>query len=205
SRRVNRSGRTWLVGAGALVLALLLAACGSAQKGPAESAIKTAEGALAAVRSDAAKFMPDQLKTLDDARAGAKGSFEKGDYAAALAAAKDLPAKANELSSAVAARRSELPRPWAHVSAAVPKMADAIQSRVEILSQSKKLPAGLDKDKLDGAKADLASLKQTWADASADYKAGNFTDAVSKAKAAKDKAVETMTALNMQVPAATKN
>jgi hypothetical protein len=129
----------------------------------------------------------------------------EGDYAGAVAAAKDLPAKANELSSAVAAKRAELSKAWADVSAGVPKMADAIQSRVDILSQSKKLPAGLDKDKLDGAKAGLASLKQSWADASADYRAGKFDDAVSKGKAAKDKAVETMTALNMQVPAAAKN
>ena len=186
------------------MVALLVAACGSADKVPAEAAIKAAEGALGAVRGEAAKFLPDQLKTLEDALAGAKASFEKGDYAAALGGAKDLAAKANDLQVAAIAKRTELTRAWTDVSAGVPKMAEAIQSRVDILSQSKKLPAGIDKGKLAGAKAGLASLKQTWAEASADYSAGNFTDAVSKAKAAKDKAVETMTALNMQVPAAAK-
>jgi hypothetical protein len=80
----------------------------------------------------------------------------------------------------------------------------AIQSRVDILSQSKKLPAGLDKAKLEGAKAGLTALNQTWTEASEAYKAGNLTDAIGKATAAKDKAAEVMTALNMQLPAAAK-
>ena len=186
---------------GTLMTALLLTACGSADKAPAEAAIKAAEGALAAVRSDAAKFVPDQLKTLEDGLAGAKASFAKGEYAAALGAAKDLAVKAGDLSSATAAKRAELTRTWTSASAGVPEMAQAIQSRVDILSQSKKLPAGIDKDKLEGAKTSLATLKQSWADASVAYSAGNLTEAVSKAKTAKDKAVETMTALNMQLPA----
>ncbi len=81
-------------------------------------------------------------------------------------------------------------------------MAEAIKSRVDILSQSKKLPAGLDKTKLDGAKAGLAALNQSWTEAADAFKSGKVTDAVAKAKAAKDQAVEVMTALNMTVPQA---
>lgn len=81
-------------------------------------------------------------------------------------------------------------------------MAAAIKSRVDILSQSKKLPAGLDKAKLDGAKSDLAAVNQSWTEASEAFKSGNATNAVAKAKAARDKAVEIMTALNMTVPPA---
>jgi hypothetical protein len=84
----------------------------------------------------------------------------------------------------------------------VPQMAAAIKSRVDILSQSKKLPAGLDKAKLDGAKAGLAAVSQGWTEASEAFKSGNVSDAVAKARAAKDKAVEVMTALNMTVPQA---
>ena len=79
-------------------------------------------------------------------------------------------------------------------------MAEAIKSRVDILSQSKKLPAGLDKDKLDGAKAGLATLNQSWTEANDAYKAGKMGDALAKAQAAKSKAVEILTALNMPVP-----
>jgi tetrahydromethanopterin S-methyltransferase subunit F len=123
---------------------------------------------------------------------------------APLGGAKDLPARAQELAAAAAAKKAELATKWADMSGGVPKMVEAIQSRVDILSQSKKLPAGLDKAKLEGAKAGLTALNQTWTEASEAYKAGNLTDAIGKATAAKDKAAEVMTALNMQLPAAAK-
>jgi len=41
---------------------------------------------------------------------GAKQSFEKGDSKAALAAAKDLPAKIKDLAAAIEARKAELDR-----------------------------------------------------------------------------------------------
>ncbi len=88
------------------------------------------------------------------------------------------------------------------MNSGVPKMAEAIKSRVDILSQSKKLPAGLDRAKLDGAKTDLATLNQSWTETSGAYQSGNVNDAVAKAQAAKTKAVEIMTALNMTVPEA---
>ncbi len=58
--------------------------------------------------------------------------------------------------------------------------------------------------KFDGAKAGLDELNKDWASASDAFKSGNMTDAISKARAAKAKAVEGMTALNMQVPEAAK-
>jgi len=197
--RVNRI--RWTYAVGVLVVALLGTACGSADKAPAEAAIKAADAALAAVRGEAAKFVPDQLKAVEDGLAAAKASFDKGDYTAALGTAKDLAAKAGDLSSAVAAKKADMTKAWTAASTGVPEMADAIQSRVDILSQSKKLPAGLDAGKLDAAKAGLADLDQMWTQASDAFKAGNLSDAASKASAAKTKAAEIMTALNMQVPA----
>jgi hypothetical protein len=111
-------------------------------------------------------------------------------------------AKAKDLGAAAAAKKAELTKAWEEVSSGVPQPAAAIKSRVDILSQSKKLPAALDKAKLDGAKTDLAALNQSWTEASEAFKSGNVTDAVGKARAAKDKAVEIMTALNMTVPQA---
>lgn len=45
-------------------------------------------------------------------------------------------------------------------------------------------------------------MNQSWNEASDAAKAGNMTDAIAKAQAAKAKAVEVMTALNMTVPEA---
>jgi len=81
-------------------------------------------------------------------------------------------------------------------------MVDVITKRVEILSKSKKLPAGLDKEKFESAKATLASVTQTWTEASAAFQAGDLVDAVGKANAVKEKAVEIMNTLGMKAPEA---
>jgi hypothetical protein len=190
------------VGMALMIATLLLVSCESADKAPAAAAITAAQAALDGVKGEAAKYMPDQVKRLEDALTTAKASFDKKDYKAALAGAQDIAAKAKDLGAAAAAKKAELAKSWEEISGGVPKMAEAIKSRVDILSQSKKLPAGLDRAKLDGAKADLASLNQSWTEADSAFKSGNVGDAVAKGRAAKDKAVEIMTALNMTVPSA---
>jgi len=194
--------RRTAVGITAAIAGLVLVACESADKAPAAAAITTAQAAIDSVKGEAAKYVPDQVKSVEDMLATAKANFEKKDFKAALTGAQDAAAKAKDLGAAAAAKRAELTKAWEEVSSGVPQMAAAIKSRVDILSQSKKLPAGLDKAKLDGAKSGLAALNQSWTEASEAFKSGNVTDAVAKARAAKDKAVEVMTALNMTVPQA---
>jgi len=185
-----------------VIAVVALAACESAEKAPAAAAISAAQSAIDAVKGEAMKYVPDQVKSAQDAVATARASFEKNDFKAALAGAQDATAKAKELGAAVATKKSELTKSWEEMSNGVPKMAEVIKSRVDILSQSKKLPAGVDRAKLDDAKAGLASLNESWAAASNAFKSGDMFDAVSKGKSAKDKAVEIMTALNMTVPQA---
>ena len=102
---------------GLMVLPLVVVGC---SKGPAEAALKAADEAIAKVAPDAEKFVPDQFKTLTDAAAAAKASFDKGDYAAALAAAKDLPAKATEVMTAATAKKDELMGQWNVLSKDMP-------------------------------------------------------------------------------------
>jgi len=177
----------------------------STAKAPAEAAIKAAETALDNVKADASTYVPDQFKAIDDSLAAAKQSFQKGDYPQALDGAKDLAAKAKDLVEAVAAKKEELTKSWQEMSGGLPGMVTAIRSRVNILSKSAKLPAGLDKDKFESAKASLASITQTWTEASDAFKGGNVMDAVNKAKTVKEKALEIMSSLGMKPPqAATK-
>jgi hypothetical protein len=196
------SGKRTAMGIALAIAVLALAACESAEKAPAAAALSAAQTAIDAVKTEAMKYVPDQVKSVEDALVTAKANFEKKDYKAALAGAQDVAAKAKELGAAAATKKAELTKSWEEVSNGVPKMAEAIKSRVDILSQSKKLPAGLDKAKVDDAKAGLASVNQSWTQASDAYKSGDVSSAVVKAKAAKDKAVEIMTALNMTVPQA---
>ncbi len=186
-----------------LSVVLLLTAC-SSSKGPAEQAIKAAEAAYDAVKVEALKYIPDQAQAVETGLNAAKESFAKGDYLAALNSAKDLTPQANDLVAAVAAKKEELTKNWSEMSLGLPKMVEAIKSRVDILSKSKKLPAGLDKGKFDGVKSSFSEITQTWTDAQSAFQSGNLADAMAKAKTVKDKAVEIMTNLGMRMPAAAK-
>ena len=188
-----------------ILTATLLAACGSSDKGPAEAAIKAAEEAVNAAKADAMKFVPDQANSLDAALAAVKDKFTKGDYKAALSDAQSLASKAKDVASAASAKKAELTKSWEDMSAGLPRVVDAIKSRVDILSQAKKLSAGMTADKLAEAKSGLAEITQQWTAATEASKGGNLMDAIAKATAVKKKAAEVLTTLNMPVPEALKN
>ena len=197
-----------------VIVGLSVVACAS-DKGPAELAIKAAEDAVAAVKAEAAQYVPDQLKAVDDGIAALKASFGKGDYKAVLAAAPDVTTKAKGLGEAAAAKKAEmaamaaktaeLTKTWTEMAEGLPKMVGALESRVAILSKAKTLPAKLDKATFEEAKAGLATIKQTWAEAEEAFKGGKVEDAVAKANDVKTKTAEIMTKLGMQVPAAAKS
>lgn len=187
-----------------VLFALALGACGDKTKGPAEAALKAAEEALDAGKAEAAKYIPDQVASTEKALAAAKEMFQKGDYAGATSAAGAVTAKAKDLAAAAMAKKDEMAKGWEEQAKLLPGMIGAIRSRVEVLSRSKKLPANLDPAKLDGARSGLAEITRTWEEAGAAFKEGALADASAKAKAVKEKAVEIMNTLGMQVPAAAK-
>ena len=188
-----------------VVFGLFAASCGSANKDAATAAIKVAEDAWNAAKGEVVKYIPDQAKGVEDAIKAAKESFDKGNFDAALASATAIPDKVKELTAAAAARKAQLAKSWEEMSGGLPRMLDAVKSRLSILSQSKKLPEGLDKAKLEGARGGYEAAAKMWDDAKAAFSGGNVADAVAKANAVKEKTVEAMKALNMQVPqAATK-
>jgi hypothetical protein len=180
----------------ALVCAATLA-CNSG-KAPAEAAMKLADEAVAGAQTDAASLVPDDMKSLNDDLAAAHAAMAKGDYKTALASAQAIQQKANDVIAKAKTKKDELTATWNQLSDSLPKMVDAIKSRVDILSQSKKLPAGMDAAKLASAKDGLAAATTGWAEAQDAFKAGKWTDAIAKATSAKDKATEVMATLGMQ-------
>lgn len=190
----------WLLAA---MMAVLVVGCAS-QKGPAEQAIASAETALAAVRDTAQKYVPDQLQAVDAQIASAKEALAKGDYKGVLAAAPNITAAITGLSEAASAKASDAEAAtskakdaWGTASTDAPKMVAAIQSRVDILSKSKHLPANVSKDSLAAAQSGLDSLKSMWSEANSAASAGDYTSAMAKAQAVKDKAAEIMKSLGM--------
>ena len=105
------------------------------------------------------------------------------------------------LKDSVAARKVEFDAAtaeWGTLSADLPNMVSAIQSRVDVLSKSsKRLPKNLSKDSFDAAKAGLDMMKSTWDAANADFTAGNPIDAVAKAKTVQAKGAEVLALLGM--------
>jgi hypothetical protein len=187
----------------AALAAVLVVGCNT-QKGPAEQAVASAQAGLDAVRDDAQKYAPEQLGGVEAKLSDIKGSFQKGDYAGVLAAAPGLTAAISGLKDAAVAKKAEAEQAlakakddWGPASAAVPKMVDEIAKRVEALSKTKKLPHGVSKDAVAAAKTGLDSLKSTWADASNASSSGDYTTAMAKAQAVKDKATEIMKSLGM--------
>jgi hypothetical protein len=179
----------------ALVCAATLA-CNSG-KAPAEAAMKLAEEAVNGAKAEAETLVPDDFKSLSDDLNVAKDAMAKGDYKAALASASSIQQKANDVLAKAKAKKDELTKTWTDLSDSVPKMVDAIKSRVDILSQAKKLPAGMDAAKLTAAKDGLASATTAWGEAQEAFKAGKWTDAIAKATSVKDKATEVMASLGM--------
>lgn len=186
-----------------LVIALFQAAC-SGNKDAATMAVNAAQESFNAVKGEAAQYVPDQAKGVEDAIKGAKENLAKGEYEAALNSAKTITETTKGLTAAIAAKKTELTTSFQQMSGGLPKMLDAVKKRLDILSVSKKLPANLDKTKLEGAKSGYETAAKAWADAQSAFSGGNIADAVAKAKIVKDKAVEVMSTLGMKAPAAAK-
>ena len=180
-------------------VAVLTTAC--SQKGPAEEALKAADAAVAAAKANVEKYVPDQWKALNDSLKDAKDKFTKGDYAAALAGAQAIPAKATAAVTAAKTKKDEYAKQWADVQATGEAAIKAAQDKVAEFAAMKKLPKGMDAAKLDAAKAGAADVKKMWDEAVA-LGASDPMAAIEKAKAAKAKAEEVVASLAAPAPPA---
>ena len=185
------------------LVAVLIVGC-AGQKAPAEAAIANAESAIAPIRDAARTYVPDQMQAVDAQLNSLKDSLAKGDYAAVIAGAPALNTAISSLKDAAAAKQADAEAAiakakdaWTGMSTDVPKMVDAIQSRVDVLSKSHHLPKGVTKDSLASAKSGLDTMKTGWSDASSAATSGDFTTAMSKAQAVKDQATQIMQSLGM--------
>jgi hypothetical protein len=165
-----------------MILPLVVVGC---SKGPAEAALKAADEAIAKVAPDAEKFVPDEFATLTAAAAAAKASFDKGDYAAALAVAKDLPAKATEVMTAATAKKDELTGQWNVLSKDMPILVADWQKKIDELIASKKLPKTATPERIAEITAKFAEVGATWTKATEAFNAGDIKGALENGNAVK--------------------
>ncbi len=186
-----------------LVVAMLLVGC-AGQKEPATKALADAEAAIASVRDDASRYALTDLQGVEATHAALKANLANGDYKAVLAGAPQLMSAVSSLKTEVAARKSAAEAAaaaasgeWSALAQDVPKMVQAIQSRVDTLSASRKLPKNVSQGSFDLAKSGLDMMKTTWAEASSEYSSGDTVNAVAKAKLVQEKGAEVLKLLGM--------
>ena len=190
----------------ALLLAplALLAGCTDKFKAPAEAAVKAAEGAVEALRSDeVTQFAGGPAKAVTDALAGAKAKLGAKEYEAALAAAKDIPARVKEVvgqasqaaQAAAEAKRKAVEAAWQEASREASATMAALHEKLGALKKLRVLPKGFDKKKLTAAEASAASLEGELARAAEKGKAGVLEEATALSKEAVARGKELVSAL----------
>jgi PBP1b-binding outer membrane lipoprotein LpoB len=173
--------------------AVLLTACAN-QKEPAEQAVAKIEATFNDLKADAGKYAAEELKDVEKAVARLKKKVADQDYGDALQSAPAVASTVSKLKDTVTARKAEADEmlaafqaEWTELSTSVPQLVSDVQSRVDSLSRSRRLPRGMDKDAFEKAKADFEAVKTSWAQATTEFGSGMAADAVRKARAAKAK------------------
>lgn len=182
----------------ALVATLALGACGSGDKGPAEAALAAAGKAVDAVREDGTKYAGEQFTQLEAALNTAREKLSKGEFKTALESAGGLADKAKDVAKAAADKKAQLTAAWGEFEAGVPKMMEGLKARLDSLAQSKKLPDGMDKAKLDGLRAAYEEAAGMFAKAKEAAASGDFFNATDLGAKIKAKIAEIAAALGLK-------
>ena len=182
--------------------AFLVVACAN-QMEPAKNALDNINATLAAASADAQQYVPDQLSSAQAKVAALTASFDKKDYGAVVAGAPAVLAEVNGLAGAAAAKKDEILKAlggeWRSLAASIPQSVTAVQTRIDELSKTKRVPKGID---LAAAKSGLADATSTWEKAQSAFKSGNASDAVPQARDARSKLESAATALKLNLPQA---
>jgi hypothetical protein len=180
-------------------VAILLVACAN-QMEPAKNALDNINSTLSSVSADAQKYVPDQFTQAQGKVAALSASFEKKDYTAVVAGAPAVLAEVRGLSDAAATKRDEMVKElgneWRSLAASVPQSISAVQSRIDDLTKTKRVPKGVD---LGAAKSGLADANSAWEKAQDAFKAGNPADAVTAGKDAQGKVASAAAALKLNL------
>jgi hypothetical protein len=177
----------------ALILAplALVAGCADKFKEPAEAAVKAAEGAVESLRSDeVTQFAGGPAKAVTDALATAKARLNAKEYEAALAAARDLPARVKDVvgqasqaaQAAAEAKKQAVAAAWQEASREASATLAAVHEKLNAFKKVKVLPKGFDKKKLTAAATKAAAVESDWAKAAEKAKAGAVEEATAFAK-----------------------
>ena len=193
----TRSIANYLVSCAAAIL--IVASCTNEME-PARNALANINSTLSAASADAQKYIPDQYADAQSKVAQLTASYDKKDYAAVVAAAPPVLAEVNGLAGAATAKKDEnlkaLGTEWRSLEASVPQSVTAVQTRIDALSKTKRVPKDID---LNAGKSGLADATSAWEKAKSAFSSGNAEDAVAAAKDAKSKLDTAAAALKLNL------
>ncbi len=161
-----------------LLLSVLATACG---KAPAEQALKTVDAALEAARPDVEKYVPVEWHALSGAAVAARAQFEQGNYKDALASARELVPKIQAAGSVAQNKKKELATAFEAMKGSLPGMLDVLSKQLTAYAAMRRLPAGIEKDAVATAQAELPGVTQDWASALVAFDGGDVIKAVDTA------------------------
>jgi len=172
-----------------LLAGLALAGALACQSGraPAEAALRIAQTSVDGARAEAQPLLPDEVKSLEEDLAAGRRSLEQGDYKAALAAAQSLQQRSNEVIAKARAKKQEANAAWTSLSAEMPSLIAPVMSRIDALSNMRRLPRGIDARRVRQARAEVGAATDAWNAAIEAHRAGDVPGALAKGQAAKAK------------------
>lgn len=174
----------------ASILSVIAFCACTSQREPAQRMMSAIEATVMTSSADVAKYAPDQLNDVQTRLDDLKTAFDAQDYSGVLARGPAILSEAQGLAGAAADKKAEvnkdLNEQWISLSGALPEYANAVESRIEMLSQKKnrRLAAGID---LQAARSGLGDATSEWSKARGAFGNGNMAEAVSTAKDVKTK------------------
>jgi hypothetical protein len=148
----------------------------------ARKAVAQVDSAVAAVAQEGKRLFPPAFAALAAQNEQLKAKLADGDYAAVVADAPAVLAKAKDLAAQVAVKNKDtiekLTAEWTRLETSVPAAIAAAESRMQDILKSGKSPTGADPSVVTMAQAGVGEYQTLWARAVAAHGAGNLAEAV---------------------------
>ena len=183
-----------------LALSFLLAAASCGGKGEAETAVKAADDAIAAIQPDAEMYAPAEFTQVTSAADSARDLFNQGDYKGARTIAEGVPARADEVKQAAMAAKEAMIKEWTDLEAQVPGMVEAVTAKVNEMAGGKRPPKGMTPEQVAESQSNTETMNQMWSQATTAATAGQIKVAVDGGRQVRAMAEELMVKLGMTTP-----
>lgn len=167
-----------------IVAATSLAVACSSQKEPAQAAVNGLDSAVEAAKPDIEQFAAERMPAVNNAMDAVKAKLNSQDYAGVIADVQTATNTLRSAAEAAAARKAELSTEWA-TFAGMPARVGQIKGKLAELDAMRRLPRGMTKARLDGARSSLEAATKLWDEASDAHDDGHLSVAVTKATEAK--------------------